>query len=63
MPKGWDRLFVYIISVETGKTLSKSGKGSVRNGSCRWTESLTESISVSEKEVDDCLFKFVVSMV
>ncbi|KAJ6428874.1 hypothetical protein OIU84_020510 [Salix udensis] len=27
VPKGWDRLFVYIISVETGKTLSKSGKG------------------------------------
>lgn len=62
VPKGWDRLFVYIISVETGKTLSKSGKGSVRNGTCRWTESLTESIPVSEKEIDDCLFKFVVSM-
>lgn len=62
VPKGWDRLFVYIISVETGKTLSKSGKGSVRNGTCRWTESLTESIPVSEKEIDDCLFKLVVSM-
>ncbi|CAK7325355.1 unnamed protein product [Dovyalis caffra] len=66
VPKGWDKLFVYIISVETGKTLSKSGKGSVRNGSCRWTESLTESISVSEsnasEEIDECLFKFVVSM-
>ncbi|KAJ6323065.1 hypothetical protein OIU77_012820 [Salix suchowensis] len=62
VPKGWDRLFVYIISVETGKTLSKSGKGSVRNGSCRWTESMTESIPVSEKQIDDCLFKFVVSM-
>ncbi|XP_011031590.1 PREDICTED: centrosome-associated protein CEP250-like isoform X1 [Populus euphratica] len=62
VPKGWDRLFVHIISVETGKTLSKSGKGSARNGTCRWTESLTESIPVSEKEIDDCLFKFVVSM-
>ncbi|KAF2289836.1 hypothetical protein GH714_038861 [Hevea brasiliensis] len=34
VPKGWDKLFVSIISVETGKTIAKSSKaaGSARSG-------------------------------
>ncbi|KAJ4848880.1 hypothetical protein Tsubulata_045422 [Turnera subulata] len=57
VPKGWDRLIVSIVSAETGKTLTKSGKASVRNGSCRWTETFTESVSAGE-----CVVRFVVSM-
>ncbi|CAM8949222.1 unnamed protein product [Rhodiola kirilowii] len=66
VPKGWDKLFVSIISVETGKTLAKSSKTLVRNGSCLWRETLTESIWVaqdhSSKELEECSFKFVVAM-
>ncbi|XP_020540218.1 CAP-Gly domain-containing linker protein 1 isoform X2 [Jatropha curcas] len=66
VPKGWDRLYVSLISVETGKALTKSGKASVRNGNCQWTEALSESIWMSQrdasKEIEECLFKLVVSM-
>ncbi|CAL5330010.1 unnamed protein product [Camellia sinensis] len=43
VPKGWDKLYVSLLSTETGKTVSKSGKASVQNGTCRWTETLSES--------------------
>ncbi|KAK9124063.1 hypothetical protein Sjap_013665 [Stephania japonica] len=66
VPKGWDKLFVSIISVETGKTVTKSGKASVRNGTCHWKETLSESIWLlrdnNSKDMDECLFKLVVSM-
>lgn len=57
-----------MISVETGKTVAKLGKGIVRNGNCTWTETLVESVwiskdDVSSKELEERLFKFVVSMV
>ncbi|GAB4836342.1 hypothetical protein Ancab_001257 [Ancistrocladus abbreviatus] len=61
VPKGWDRLLVSFVSVETGKTISKLGKSSVRNGNCRWTESLSESTWIS-REQTECLFKFVVAL-
>lgn len=67
VPKGWDRLLVSVISIETGKTVAKSSKAVVRNGNCQWTEALSESIWVSQedasKELEECLFKFVVSTV
>ncbi|GLT71793.1 hypothetical protein SLA2020_437880 [Shorea laevis] len=66
VPKGWEKLLVSIISVETGKTTAKSGKALVQNGSCQWTDTLSESIWVSQddssKELQDCFFKLVVSM-
>ncbi|XP_039023567.1 cingulin-like isoform X2 [Hibiscus syriacus] len=66
VPKGWDKLFVSIVSVDTGKTVNKSGKASVRNGNCRWTESFSESIWIAvgdtSKVIDECLYKLVVSM-
>ncbi|XP_024922647.1 uncharacterized protein LOC107431992 isoform X3 [Ziziphus jujuba] len=66
VPKGWDKLFVSIVSVETGKAIAKSSKTAVRNGSCQWTETLSESIWVSQddssKDFEDCLFKLIVSM-
>ncbi|KAJ4977944.1 hypothetical protein NE237_008724 [Protea cynaroides] len=66
VPKGWDKLFVSIVSVETGKTIAKSSKASVRNGNCQWTESISESIQLSQddasKDLEECPFKFVVAM-
>ncbi|KAK6244632.1 hypothetical protein QUC31_011041 [Theobroma cacao] len=66
VPKGWDRLFMSIISVENGKTIAKTSKAVVRNGTCQWTEALPESIWVSRNEasnvMEDCLFKLVVAM-
>ncbi|GMI80571.1 hypothetical protein HRI_001726400 [Hibiscus trionum] len=66
VPKGWDKLLVSIVSVDTGKTVNKSGKASVRNGNCRWTESFSESIWIPQgdtsKVIDECLFKLVVAM-
>ncbi|CAK9161157.1 unnamed protein product, partial [Ilex paraguariensis] len=67
VPKGWDKLSVSLVSTETGKTLSKSGKGSVQNGSCRWTETLSDSIRISHndasRDLGECLFKLLVAMV
>ncbi|GMN52832.1 hypothetical protein TIFTF001_021965 [Ficus carica] len=69
VPKGWDKLFVSIVSVETGKYVAKSGKATVQNGSCRWEETLLESIWMSPDNVNapkntkQCLVKFVVIMV
>ncbi|KAF9599029.1 hypothetical protein IFM89_033374 [Coptis chinensis] len=67
VPKGWDKLLVSIVSVETGKTVTKSSKALARNGKCVWTESLSESIWISlddasKKQMEPNLFKLVVSM-
>ncbi|MFS7914981.1 putative NT-type C2 domain-containing protein [Helianthus anomalus] len=66
VPKVWDKLSVSIISVETGKTIARTNKALVRNGNCQWTETLSESIWIkhnnSPKELEEHLFKFVVSM-
>ncbi|OMO62820.1 Prefoldin [Corchorus olitorius] len=66
VPKGWDKLFVSIISVDNGKTITKSNKVSVRNGICRWTENFSESVWIARgdtsKANDECSFKLVVAM-
>lgn len=65
VPTGWDKLTLSLISVETDKTVTKTGKASVWNGNCRWTETLSESIWVSpedsSKEVQQCLYKLLIS--
>ncbi|KAK4272808.1 hypothetical protein QN277_021313 [Acacia crassicarpa] len=65
VPKGWDKLFVSIISTENGKALAKSSKAIVRNGSCQWTDIISHSILVSRdnssKEIEDCLLKLLVA--
>ncbi|XP_071729115.1 uncharacterized protein [Rutidosis leptorrhynchoides] len=65
VPEGWDKLTLSLISVETDKTVNKTGKASVWNGNCRWTESLSESIYISNgddsKELHQCLYKFIIS--
>ncbi|XP_016493798.2 uncharacterized protein LOC107813099 [Nicotiana tabacum] len=66
VPKGWDRLYLSIICVETGKTVAKLGKTLVKNGSCQWPETLLESVWIlqddSSLELEESLYKFVVSM-
>ncbi|GLT88808.1 hypothetical protein SLE2022_068170 [Rubroshorea leprosula] len=66
VPKGWDKLFVSIVSMDTGKTINKSGKVLVRNGNCRWTETFSESVWIpggdASKGTEECLFKLVIAM-
>ncbi|TKY53009.1 sporulation-specific protein 15 [Spatholobus suberectus] len=66
VPKGWDKLFVSVVSIENGKTIAKSSKVPVRNGSCQWSDTFSESVSISRdnssKEIDDCLLKLIVAM-
>ncbi|THU56655.1 hypothetical protein C4D60_Mb11t19520 [Musa balbisiana] len=63
VPRGWDKLLISIVSVESGKTIARTGRATVRSGNCQWTE--TESIWVSQddasKELEECRFKIVVS--
>ncbi|KAF7804384.1 golgin subfamily B member 1-like [Senna tora] len=65
VPKGWDKLFVSIISKENGKTIAKSSKALVRNGSCQWADIFSQSILVSRdnssKEMEHCLLKLLVA--
>ncbi|XP_057426416.1 uncharacterized protein LOC130719828 [Lotus japonicus] len=63
--KGWNMLFVSIISIETGETIAKSGKASVQNGQCHWEDSMLTTIWVSDDSLQDketCLLKLVVAM-
>ncbi|KAK7355453.1 hypothetical protein VNO80_14709 [Phaseolus coccineus] len=66
VPKGWDKLFVSVVSVENGKTMAKSSKVPVRNGGCQWSDNFSESIWVSRnnsaKEIDDFVLKLIVAM-
>lgn len=66
IPKGWDRLVLSLVSVETGKTVAKASKATVRSGTCQWTETFSESMWTPQddvsKEMEDCVFKLVVSM-
>ncbi|XP_048235861.1 myosin-11 isoform X2 [Ricinus communis] len=68
VPKGWDKLFVSVISVETGKTIAKTSKAAVKNGNCQWIDTVSESIWIasqdgqSSKELEDCPYKLLVAM-
>lgn len=65
VPMGWDKLTLSLICVESDKTVTKTGRASVWNGNCRWTETLSESIWLSQgdssKELQQCLYKLLVS--
>lgn len=67
VPKGWDKLFISVISAENGKTIAKSSRVQVRNGGCQWADSISESIwvpkSSSSKDIGDCVLKLVVATV
>uniref|UniRef100_A0A0D9Z0W4 C2 NT-type domain-containing protein n=1 Tax=Oryza glumipatula TaxID=40148 RepID=A0A0D9Z0W4_9ORYZ len=66
VPAVSDRLFLSIVSVDTGKTVAKSGKAAARSGICQWPDSILESIWFSQdevsKEFDECQYKIVVSV-
>ncbi|KAJ1404743.1 NT-type C2 domain [Sesbania bispinosa] len=63
--KGWNKLFVSIISMETGETIAKSSKASVQNGQCHWEDSMLSTIWISDDSLEDnesCLLKLLVAM-
>ncbi|XP_076957387.1 uncharacterized protein LOC143632848 [Bidens hawaiensis] len=66
VPKGWDKLSLSLVSVETGKTVAKTGRSFVQNGNCQWAESLSAYISVphddASKGLGQCLHKLLISM-
>lgn len=66
IPKGWDRLVLNMISVDTGKTMAKANKAIVRSGTCQWTETFSEGIWIpidgTSKEIEDCNIKLAVTM-
>ncbi|RDY10079.1 hypothetical protein CR513_05457, partial [Mucuna pruriens] len=64
--KGWNNLFVSIISIESGETIAKSGKASVQNGECHWEDSMLSTMWISDDSLQDnkegFLLKLVVAM-
>ncbi|TKY51727.1 Leghemoglobin C2 [Spatholobus suberectus] len=63
--KGWNNLFVSIISIETGETIAKSGKASVQNGECHWEDCMLSTMWISDDSLQDnkgFLLKLVVAM-
>ncbi|KAJ4777787.1 Myosin heavy chain-related protein [Rhynchospora pubera] len=66
VPKGWDKIFISVICLDNGKSVAKSSRAVVRNGTCHWPDSMSEFISfyqdVSTKEIEECHYKFVVLM-
>jgi len=64
--KGWNNIFVSIISIETGETIAKSGKASVENGKCHWEDSMLSTMWISPdllQHNESFLLKLVVAMV
>ncbi|TVU48670.1 hypothetical protein EJB05_08315 [Eragrostis curvula] len=66
VPAVSERLFLSIISVDTGKTIAKSSKAASRSGICQWPDTILEPIWFSKdevsKEVEECQYKIVVSV-
>lgn len=66
VPAVSDRLFVSIISVDTGKTIAKSSKAASRSGICQWPDTILEPIWFSKdevsKEFEECQYKIIVSV-
>ncbi|XLT08724.1 hypothetical protein HN51_054517 [Arachis hypogaea] len=60
------KLFVSVVSVESGKAIAKSSKVLVQYGSCQWSDSFSEFVLFpgdnSSKEIDECLLKLIVAM-
>ncbi|XP_006649238.1 sporulation-specific protein 15-like [Oryza brachyantha] len=66
VPAVSDRLFLSIVSVDTGKTVAKSSKAAAHIGICQWPDNILETIWFSQDEVskkfDECQYKIVVSV-
>ncbi|KAL3625354.1 hypothetical protein CASFOL_030808 [Castilleja foliolosa] len=67
VPKGWDKLSLSLVSLESAKTARKSAKVTVKNRTCKWPETFSESIWISEADcskeaaTEEYFFKFLVS--
>ncbi|XP_078155669.1 uncharacterized protein LOC144551543 isoform X2 [Carex rostrata] len=66
IPKGWDKIFISAVCVDSGKSIAKTSRAVVRNGTCHWPDSMSEFISfyqdVTTKEIEECQYRFVVLM-
>ncbi|KAJ1299191.1 hypothetical protein BS78_01G513300 [Paspalum vaginatum] len=66
VPAVSDRLFISIISVDSGKTIAKSSKAASRSGICQWPDTILEPIWFSKdevsKEFEECQYKIIVSV-
>ncbi|KAG2555385.1 hypothetical protein PVAP13_9KG556900 [Panicum virgatum] len=66
VPAVSDRLFLSIVSVDSGKTIAKSSKAASRSGICQWPDTILESIWFSKdevsKEYEECQYKIIVSV-
>lgn len=64
---GWDKLFISFIPADSGKTIAKTTKAAVRNGTCKWGDPIYETTrllqDVKSKQFDEKLYKLVVAMV
>ncbi|KAL5703877.1 hypothetical protein ACHQM5_022372 [Ranunculus cassubicifolius] len=65
-PAGWDKLFVSLISVDSGKVTAKTSKSAVRNGTCKWGDPIYETTRLLQdtktKQLDEKLYKLIVAM-
>ncbi|XP_060198820.1 uncharacterized protein LOC132627474 [Lycium barbarum] len=63
---GWDKLFISFIPADSGKTIAKTTKATVRNGTCKWGDPIYETTrllqDVKNKQFDEKLYKLVVAM-
>ncbi|XP_006354031.1 putative leucine-rich repeat-containing protein DDB_G0290503 [Solanum tuberosum] len=63
---GWDKLFISFSPADSGKTIAKTTKANVRNGTCKWADPIYETTrllqDVKTKQFDEKLYKLVVSM-
>lgn len=64
---GWDKLFISFSPADSGKTIAKTTKANVRNGTCKWADPIYETTrllqDVKTKQFDEKLYKLVVAMV
>ncbi|XP_022894505.1 putative leucine-rich repeat-containing protein DDB_G0290503 isoform X1 [Olea europaea var. sylvestris] len=63
---GWDKLFISLISADSGKATAKTTKTSVRSGTCKWADPIYETTNLLQnsksKQYDEKLCKLVVAM-
>lgn len=64
---GWDKLFICLIPIESGKIIAKTSKANVRNGACKWADPIYETTRLLQdarnKRYDDKLYNLIVGMV
>ncbi|KAL7616151.1 hypothetical protein Lser_V15G00136 [Lactuca serriola] len=63
---GWDKLFICLIPIESGKIIAKTSKANVRNGACKWADPIYETTRLLQdarnKRYDDKLYNLIVGM-